>query len=275
MLNPNSSAKVEALEPFGTSGTSGTSTRNRWNFGTTLLGTSFWNLHLELLLGTSEPLRIYAWNFGPSLLEPFAVARNLGTSWNLEASLGTLEPFKTSPLLDIPSGILTWNQNLPKPSLGIYTCKFGNLWNPSLKVRNLPEPFLVDLGPLLGTSEPRGTLRDDLYVLGNNSKNNFQADEILNVQQQCLSQSLTVISGCVPAWEWSRLRISIFSSCDLQRSDPKRKFWVRCWKKNVRVGCHGCYWPCNRPTCRPSHLTCSIFLSEPTQNTGNLKKTSV
>ena len=81
---------LEPLEPLR-----GTLSRN---FGITLLGTPFWNLHLELLLGTSEPLGTYNWNFG--------------TSWIL-----FLEPFAWNPYLE-PRNLAGWlPQSAPGPSL--------------------------------------------------------------------------------------------------------------------------------------------------------------
>ena len=75
----------------------------------TLLGTfePLWNLHLQPLLGTLEPLGTFTWN-----LEPF-----LETYKPLGALLGTLRTFRNlclEPLLRTlePPGSVTWNPNL-------------------------------------------------------------------------------------------------------------------------------------------------------------------
>ena len=108
----------EPLEPFR-----GTLS---WNFETfrnlTLesLGILFWNLHLELLLGISEPL---------GTLEPPG-----SFTWNPYLDPGNLP----GPLLGTVTGTLTWNifepWNLLDPLPGTFT------WNPYLEPRNLAEP---------------------------------------------------------------------------------------------------------------------------------------
>ena len=139
-----------------------------WNLGTC------WNLFLEPLY--LEP-RNLTWN-------PYLEPRNLP-----EPQLGTLilgtsetsEPY-LEPLLGTsePAGTFTWNpysepRNLPEPLLILGTSEPAGTftWNPYLEPRNLPEPLLgtltwnlgtcrnLYLEPLLGTSEPARTWRDD------------------------------------------------------------------------------------------------------------------
>ena len=152
MLNPNSYAVTQAktngvskLILLGTSEPLGTFT---WNFGTFEKLICTWNplpepnLHWELLFGTSEPLETFTWKFG--------------THWTLcsEPFLRTWEPL----------GTFTWN---------LYST-FRNLhleplvcWNFHLKPFtyfepwNLPEPLLATL---LGTLEPRGSFTWNPYL---------------------------------------------------------------------------------------------------------------
>ena len=128
-----------------------------WNLGTCR------NLYLEPLLYL-EPrnLRNLTWN-------PYLEPRNLREPLLGTLILGTSEPSEPylEPLLGTsePAGTFTWNpysepRNLPEPLLGTLT------WSP-------PEPLLgtltwnlgtcrnLYLEPLLGTSEPARTWRDD------------------------------------------------------------------------------------------------------------------
>ena len=137
-----------------------------WNFGTTLLGTFFWNLHLALLLGTPEPLGTYTWNCGTSwilFLEPFAwnpylEPRNLFEPWTLTWNFGTFQnlTFTWNPFWNPysePSKTFTWNPywklgtswilclepflETSEPS-GTFTWNLGTFtWNPCLEPRNL------------------------------------------------------------------------------------------------------------------------------------------
>ena len=153
----------------------------------TLLGTSTvtWNLPepilllgwiLYALLGTSESSGTFTWNpcsEPRNLLEPFMI----GTlTWNL----GTCRNLYLEPLYLEPRNLLTWNpylepRNLPNLYLEPLYLEPRNLltWNPYSEPRNLPEPLLgtltwnlgarrnLYLEPLLGTSEPARTWRDD------------------------------------------------------------------------------------------------------------------
>ena len=101
-----------------------------WNLGTCR------NLHLEPLLGTSEPAGTFTWN-------PYLEPRNLPEPLLGTLILGTSEP----------AGTFTWNpylepRNLPEPLLGTLTWNLGTCRN-------------LYLEPLLGTSEPARTWRDD------------------------------------------------------------------------------------------------------------------
>ena len=112
-----------------------------------LLETLFWNLHLELLLGSSEPLGTFTWNFG--------------TSWILLWTLQTWEPL----------GTLTWNpylepRNVPEPSLGTFGCL-----ETSLLDLLLGTSWIFYLEPLLGTSEPSGPFTWNPYLEQRNSQN--------------------------------------------------------------------------------------------------------
>ena len=101
-----------------------------------------------------------------------------GTSWNLYLKRWNLFEPSTRPLLEpwhgtctwkfetFPNLTCTWNP-LPEPSLGTLTWNLGTLelelsvsftWNPYLESWNL---VILYLEPLLGTSEPHGTLWDD------------------------------------------------------------------------------------------------------------------
>ena len=138
-----------------------------------------WNLYA--LLGTSESSGTFTWNpcsEPRNLLEPFMI----GTlTWNL----GTCRNLYLEPLYLEPRNLrnLTWNpylqpRNLPEPLLGTLILGTSELagtftWNPYLEPRNLPEPLIgtltwnlgtcrnLYLEPLLGTSEPARTWRDD------------------------------------------------------------------------------------------------------------------
>ena len=159
------------LEPLlGTSEPSGT--LYDWNpyleprnlpeplLGTLILGTSEPSEpYLEPLLGTSEPAtwNPYTWNLGTFGTLLGTLTWNLGTCRNLywEPLLGTSEPagtFTWNPYLE-PAGTFTWNpylepRNLPEPLLGTLTWNLGTCRN-------------LYLEPLLGTSEPARTWRDD------------------------------------------------------------------------------------------------------------------
>ena len=173
------------LEPLlGTSEPAGTFTWNpyTWHLGTfgTLLGTLTWNLgtcrnlYLEPLFGILEPAGIFIWEFLFGIfIWNFGNCRNL----YLEPLLGTSEP----------AGTFTWNpylepRNLPEPLLGTLIWNFGTcrnfylgffFWNFYLEFRNLSESLLgtltwnlgtcrnLYLEPLLGTSEPARTWRND------------------------------------------------------------------------------------------------------------------
>ena len=129
MLNPNSYAIITALEPFH-----GTLS---WNFGTFRNLTFAWNPLLEPSLGTLTWNLRTSWNLGT--LEPSgSLTWNLGTFQDLYSGTHILEwILYLEPLLETlePSGTFTW-----KPFLG---------------------PRNLYLKLLLGTSEPRRTLRDD------------------------------------------------------------------------------------------------------------------
>ena len=71
-----------------------------WNLLKPYLHLDFWNLHLELLLGTLEPLENFTCNFGTSrilYLEPFLETWEPleKLTWNPEPLLGTSEPSVT------------------------------------------------------------------------------------------------------------------------------------------------------------------------------------
>ena len=159
------------LEPLlGTSEPSGT--LYDWNpyleprnlpeplLGTLILGTSEPSEpYLEPLLGTSEPAGTFTWNPYTWNLGTFGTL--LGTlTWNL----GTCRNLYLEPLLGTsePAGTFTWNPYLeprspPEPLLGTLTWNLGTCRNLYLlgTCRNLY------LEPLLGTSEPARTWRDD------------------------------------------------------------------------------------------------------------------
>ena len=170
MLNPNSCAKMAGK----TTGVSKviriymefckiplkTFCLKPWNYMHPLLGTPTWNfgtftwnllrtLKPEPLRGTMEPSRgTLTWNLGTSSnlhTKPPKPTWNLGTSWNPYFGF-LLEPFGTftwNPYSET-RGTFTWNL---VTSWNLY-CNFGTFRN-------------LYLEPLLGISEPCGTLWDD------------------------------------------------------------------------------------------------------------------
>ena len=115
-----------------------------WNLGAS------WNLYLELLQYLEPRNHLELWNLLGPLLG--TLPRKLGTSWHLylEPLLGTSEPSlgtlsRLEPSLKI-FYLEPWN--LLDPWLGTLTWNLGTFRN-------------LYLEPSLGTSEPRGTLRDD------------------------------------------------------------------------------------------------------------------
>ena len=176
MLNPNSYAVTQVktnglckLILLGTSEPLGTFPWDPY--------LELWNLHLEPLLGISEPLGTFTqnpnlelWNLpkpylylespsgtltGNSYLEPcnlfnlyFGTWEPLGTlTWSL-GTFGTWNPYWLG--LEPLPGTLTWN---------LVTSWILDL-QPLLGTSE-PSRTFIYLKPLLGTSEPRGTLRDD------------------------------------------------------------------------------------------------------------------
>ena len=164
------------LEPLGILKLSRTFPWKPW-----LLGTFTWNLTLNLyldpLVGTSQPSKtkpcLEPWNLPNLYLEPVY----LWTSWILHLQLGTSKLY-LEPLLKTfeTPGAFIWNPylepwNLPKLYLRTFAGNLDRHLEPSRTYTlTWMEPicFTWNLGifrnlylePLLGTSEPSGTLYD-------------------------------------------------------------------------------------------------------------------